>query len=302
MHFEWMPERSKRTHKQLRLQLGNTRKSRRGRRMKSLFRVLATSTILTLMFAVPLVKTVNAQSSDIIPLPLPSIGKVPDASSSEQETHDKATIEQLMFLVELSRQIGGGITKLFETLDTLQETAKDQLDAVTGTKTVPMANGPAEIAARKGGTSIREMATEGLGGTIAEPTDIADAFQQFRTTYDLDKAFDYQKEDTLAQVTVAHMASYGAVGAASAERIYKRANESMDRIDDYITTLGASNDLKTSIDLNTRVNIEIAQQLNEMLRGQATLTSMVSMYYVVSSSVRADMEDNFDLKRLLGQP
>jgi len=89
------------------------------------------------------------------------------------------------------------------------------------------------------------------------------------------------------------------VGAASAERGYKRANASMGRIDGYITALGASPDIKTSIDINTRVNIEVAQQLNEMLRSQSTLTTMVSMYYVVTAGVRADMEDNFDLLRIL---
>lgn len=274
--------------------------------MKSLLKRILLSTTLVLSPIGPLVSIAKAQSATVTPVPLPSIGTVPTATGSEQEAHDEDSVRQLMYLVELSRLMGGGISQLFASsqsmtslLGFIRDTANAQLAAITGSKTIPMANGSKEIAAREGGTTIREMASEGLGGAIANPPDISTAFAGLKETYGLDKALEYQNEDTLSQVTVAHMASYGAVGAASAERVYKRANESMGRIDGYITALGASPDLKTSIDINTRVNIEVAQQLNEMLRSQATLTTMVSMYYVVTAGVRADMEDNFDLLRIL---
>lgn len=274
--------------------------------MKSLLKPVLLSTALVLSPIGPLATIVNAQSAVVTPVPLPSIGTVPTATSSEQESHDEDTIRQLMYVVELSRLIGGGISQLFASsqsmtslLGFIRDTTNAQLAAMTGAKTIPLANGPDEVTARDGGTTIREMAIEGLGGAVADPTDIATTFAKLKETYSLDKALEYQNEDTLSQVTVAHMASYGAVGAASAERGYKRANESMGRIDGYITALGASPDIKTSIDINTRVNIEVAQQLNEMLRSQSTLTTMVSMYYVVTAGVRADMEDNFDLLRIL---
>ncbi|MCT7667476.1 type IV secretion system protein [Shinella kummerowiae] len=274
--------------------------------MKSLLKPVVLSTALVLSPVGPLATIVNAQSAVVTPIPLPTIGTVPTATSSEQESHDEDTIRQLMYVVELSRVIGGGISQLFASsqsmtslLGFIRDTTNAQLAAMTGAKTIPLANGPDEVTARDGGTTIREMAIEGLGGAVANPTDIATTFAKLKDTYSLDKALEYQNEDTLSQVTVAHMASYGAVGAASAERGYKRANASMGRIDGYITALGASPDIKTSIDINTRVNIEVAQQLNEMLRSQSTLTTMVSMYYVVTAGVRADMEDNFDLLRIL---
>ncbi|MBY5775219.1 hypothetical protein HFN63_35185 [Rhizobium leguminosarum] len=250
---------------------------------------------------------VKAQGAPVVaPFPVPPSGVVPTASNNEAETHDEDAIQQLMHIVQLSRIVGGGVSQLFASsqsissiLGLIRETANAQLNAMTGAKRVPLANGPNEVLAREGGTTIREMAAEGLGGAVTKPADIATAFDKLRETYHLDKALAYQSEENLSQTTVAHMASYGAVGAASAERAYKRANESMGRMDGYISALSSSADLKTSIDINTRVNIEIAQQLNELLRSQATLTSMVSMYYVVTSGVRADMDDNFDLLRLL---
>lgn len=274
--------------------------------MKSLLRPLLLSTALTVALTGPFATFVNAQSANVTPLPLPSVGSVPTVTGNEQEAHDEDAIRQLMYLVELSRVIGGGITQLFTSsqsmavlLGVIRDTSTSQLSAITGAKNIPLANGPDEAAAREGGTTIREMADEGLSGTVATPTDIATAFAKLKETYHLEKAFEYQNKETLSQVTVAHMASYGAIGAAVAEHGYKRANESMGRIDGYITALGASPDIKTSIDLNTRVNIEVAQQLNEMLRSQATLTTMASMYYVITAGVRADAEDNFDLMRLL---
>jgi hypothetical protein len=271
--------------------------------MKSLLKPVVLSTALVLSPVGPLATIVNAQSAVVTPLPLPTIGTVPTATSSEQESHDEDTIRQLMYVVELSRLMGGGISQLFASsqsmtslLGFIRDTTNAQLAAMAGAKTIPLANGPDEVTAREGGLSLREMANEGLAGSVAGPTDVATAFSQFVKTYKLGPAFDYQSKGSLNQVVVAHMAAHGAVAASTAESSYKRSNESMSRIDGYITALSASPDLKTSMDINTRVNIELTQQLNELLRSQAALTTLAGFYFMSAAGVQADADEilNFD--------
>jgi hypothetical protein len=274
--------------------------------MTTLFKSLATSALIALAAAGPLTDAAYAQTASVTPVPLPTTGAVPAPGTKEQETHDADVIQQLLYVVELSRYIGGGISQIFGSvqsmtslLGAIRDTANAQLTALTGTKTVPLANGPDEVSARDGGPGVREMAIEGLGGSVANPPDISTVFSNLVTTYELDKVFAYKDEDRLNEVTMAHMASYGAVAAAIGDRAYKRANTSMGRINGYITALGASPDLKTSIDINTRVNLELAQQLNELVRTQAALTTIAGMHYVATLSSRADIADNLDLQRLL---
>jgi len=274
--------------------------------MKTLSRTLMASVLLALA---PIGSQVSAsaQTATITPAPLPAIGTVPDAASGEQKTHDASAIEELMYVVELSRLIGGGISQILQStqsmaglLTALRDTAHAQLVAMTGIKTIPYPNTPEDTAARNGGTTFREMVTAALAGGLTAPADIASAFSQFVTTYQLTKAFAYQTSDTFAEVILAYMAANGAVAASISEHSYLSANASMDRIDGYVTALAASADLKTSLDINTRVNIEVAQQLNEMLRNQAALTSLAGFYFMGTSGTHASIDNNLDFTRLKG--
>lgn len=273
--------------------------------MKTLTRTLMTSILLVSLPIGPLFVSAKAQTVTVTPVPLPSIGAVPNATDTEQETHDATAIEQLMYGVELSRLIGGGISQIFSStqsmtslLGVIRDTANAQLTAITGTKNIPLGNGPDEVSARDGGTTVREMVVEGLGGNLSGPVDIASAFAQFVTTYELPQAFGYRDSDTLAERIIGYMAANGAVASSISEHSYLSANASMGRIDGYITALGTSADLKTSLDINTRVNIEVAQQLNEMLRNQAALTNLAGFYFMGTAGVHANMENNLDFTRL----
>ena len=259
--------------------------------------IVMSSTAITVPFA-----AANAQSATVNPADLPSVS-VPGAPSGADETYDENAIEQLMYIVGLSRTVAGGISQIFSStksmtslLGSIRDTGNSQLTAMTGTKTVPMNNSADDISARDGGTSIRGMVLEGL----ANPTEISTAFSDIVTEYELDQAFKSKDGDTVAEKSGAEMASYGAVGAAMGERLFARANDSMGRIDGYIQALSSSPDLKTSIDLNTRVNLEVAQQINEMLRGQAAITNLIGMYYVSALGASADMANNFNIRRLWG--
>lgn len=233
----------------------------------------------------------NALAQQVIsPAADPVTGAVPDGPSGAQETHDAVSIQQLMKIVELSRLIGGGITQLFA----VAQGQHDLLDLIRGAqigpKNFPVLNGPAEVAERKGGEGLREMADGALDGAAQGPADLIDALNRFRTTFNLDEAFKLKDDELTSQKMLAQLAAKGAIAGSAAENAYKRSNSSMDRLNGYIGALQASPDIKTSIDINTRAVIELTQQTNESIRTQAALTSVVSAYFMALASEASETD------------
>ncbi|MDI5930210.1 type IV secretion system protein [Rhizobium leguminosarum] len=234
----------------------------------------------------------HAQAA-VTPLPEPAVGGVPGGPPGVQETHDQVSIEQIMKLVQLSRIMGGGITQMFTAIQN-QKSALDVIrNGQTGPKTIPLLNGPDEVAARQGGEGLREMADGALNGAADGPPDLLTAFTHFRSTFSLDKAFALKDDELPSKKVLAQLAAKGAIAGSVAESSYKRANASMERVDDYIAAVQASKDLKTSIDINTRAVIELTQQTNESLRTQSAVTSIVSSYLMMFAS-EASTEDWID--------
>lgn len=219
----------------------------------------------------------------VTPAPDPTIGSTPNAPDGATETYDQVAIQQLMKIVELSRLVGGGISQIFASLE-YQKQALDQIrDGQTGTRNIPT-NGSAETDQRAGGPGLKEMADGALDGAEVGPSDVVEALDAFKATYGLDRAFALKNDKSVSKMLLAQASAEGAIAASTAESSYKRANASMDRLDSYITALQSSPDLKTSIDLNTRVMIEVAQQINESLRTQSALTSTAGTYFMVLAS------------------
>ncbi|APO77140.1 type IV secretion system VirB5 domain-containing protein (plasmid) [Rhizobium etli 8C-3] len=222
----------------------------------------------------------NAQSI-IDPLLDPIIGGVPNKPDEATESYDKGAITQLMKIVELTKVLGGGITQLVETV-MKQTVALDSIrDAHIGRRDIPLHNTEEDVLAREGGTGLLEMATSALDGAVDAPEGVKAALTEFRTNYKLDDVFELKDDKAVSLGFAARASAHGAIAASTAEESYKRANESMTRISGYLETLENSNDLKTSVDLNTRVMIEMTQQLNESLRTQAAIASVAGTYYMI---------------------
>ncbi len=62
--------------------------------------------------------------------------------------------------------------------------------------------------------------------------------------------------------------------AGLSERAYNRGSQSLVRLQSYLDALQDSKTIKTSLDINTRVLIELAQTNSEMLKTMATYNSM----------------------------
>jgi hypothetical protein len=228
---------------------------------------------ITLLLPSSLAISGAAAQAAVTPLDDPSV-TLPGVPSGAKESYDSNSIEQLMKLVELTRQIGGGVVQL--------------LGSMTGSTTIP---NPAGLTGDGGGTGLKEMADAALNGSPAGPVDLTAALSAFTTSYGLDKAFALKDDTTVSGPMIAHAAAQGAIAAATAEDSYKRANASMARLDGYLTALTSSTTLKASVDINTRVMIEVAQQINETLRTQAALTSVAGTYFMILGGQSAS--DNF---------
>jgi hypothetical protein len=224
----------------------------------------------------------GAVAQDVVtPAPDPVIGAAPAGPSGAQDSHDEVAIQQLMKIVELSKLIGGGVSQLFGATQTQTQALGAIRDAQIGTKTFPVHNDPDEVTGRQGGAGLKEMATGALNGAAVGPQALIDALTAFRTDYRLDKAFALQNDPSFSKAMTARAAAQGAIAASTAEDSYKRADVSMTRLENYIGALQNSADLKTSMDINARVSIELAQQLNESLRTQAAIASMAGTYFMI---------------------
>ncbi|KSV63167.1 hypothetical protein N183_36175 [Sinorhizobium sp. Sb3] len=245
----------------------------------SSLRFLLGASLLCMSIGLP----ANAQEK-IRPVDEPRVGAAPTAPSDASPSYDSVAIQQLMKLVSLSRLIGGGISEVVGSI----EAQKDALESIqkgqSGPKNFPLLNGPDEVEGRKGGEGLRELSEGALNGSADGPPSLVEALTEFRKTFSLDQAFELKDDELPGKKMMAQLAAKSAIAASSAENAYKQANLSNLRLNDYIAALESSPDLKTSIDLNTRVMIELTQQSNESLRTQSAITSIVSTYLMVLAS------------------
>ncbi len=93
--------------------------------------------------------------------------------------------------------------------------------------------------------------------------------------------------DIQAETATAGLATSSLLSSGIAERAYYRAGLSMVRIQAYLTDLQTSASLKHSIDLNTRVMIELTQTNNEILR---TISAYSIMQGAVVMTGNTDIE------------
>lgn len=224
--------------------------------------------------------TASAQQA-IHPVDEPRVDDVPAAPEDSNINYDPLAIHELMKLVSLMRLVGGGISQMFSSVVEQTEALNIIREAQTGPKNFPLLNDPEDEQARLGGEGLREMSDGALDGVLDGPPDLAAAFNHFRTTFSLDQAFELKNDDLPGKRMLAQLAAKSAVAGSTAEAGYKRANASNTRINDYLVAIEASPDLKTSVDINTRVMIELTQQTNENLRAQAAITSLASAYLMM---------------------
>ena len=170
------------------------------------------------------------------------------------------------------------------TLEEIATTITTMSAAMSAITPLPPSSGPASALA---GTGLKAMADSLVNGIPQGSPEIIAALAGYEAKFELHNAFLLDKATSSADLTAtAYKVANGAIAAAVADESFKRANESMLRLEADLAALKTSTSLKRSLDINTRVMIEVGQQLNESIRSQSAMTSLAGIYFM-STGVRA---------------
>jgi len=245
-------------------------------------------------------------SSPPTPAPPPLPYKVPGMPTGAKEVYDKRMLEQMLYLVNDTRRM---LNRANATLKELEDhkllfekmttSGRKSLEAITGEKNIRMHNKAEDIAKRKAGPSMQKVMLGMFpGNKEAGSGRIKNLIQEIAHRYELEAMFTATGSSTADPRTMA-VSAQAIFAAATAEDGYMRSNESMDRLEDYMKKINnTDNDLKTAVDLNTRVLAEIAQQINETLRVQAATASVNSSFVLFTQTSAEDVYDLFDVDAL----
>lgn len=183
-------------------------------------------------------------------------------------------------LVEQLQQMAETYEAEIQQLNSLRqqyETAVDQLESITGARGMQyILNSLEDIAAR--GASEDGMIAIVDGAIAGTPVNgntavINRTLDELRETYDLASLPEFSDSDIAQDRAIASQAGSGMAAIATAEDVYLRSNEAMDRVTELVALIDDNQDLKASVDFNTRMLAEIAFLLNENLRVQASIAN-----------------------------
>lgn len=92
--------------------------------------------------------------------------------------------------------------------------------------------------------------------------------------------------------------SFKQAGAASiaamavAEQGYRRARYNLSRVPDYLDEINDTEDIKSSIDLNNRLLLDLIQSSNQRMQLMSALTSSISTFTTYGASARLSQQKN----------
>ncbi len=104
----------------------------------------------------------------------------------------------------------------------------------------------------------------------------------------------YTKEDREFERGFKRVSSSGIAAVALAKRSYQVANESMRRSNSYLNDITNTADIKESIDLNSRILVELLQMNNENLRLQAAFTTVSGSFSIQGGAARMKQREALD--------
>ena len=177
----------------------------------------------------------------------------------------QAQLDQLLVLQEQA-------TTLINQYNTLVS----QLTAITGPRDIAnLLNTSADILDRQAGDSLSgiiDAATTGaeIAGNVARISERIDAL---RDNFSLGRLADFIESEFPQDRAIAETAGAALAAIGTAEDSYHRANAAMERVSDLIGRIDGNEDIKASIDFNTRMLAEVAVLLNEQIRLMSTLTN-----------------------------
>lgn len=250
--------------------------------MKSLFK---TALVCGAIFTTCLSPLVLSAHADVIQKSLPK-------PVGAQSTYDQNANAQLASISNYTGPISGALDDIHKTLLSSFKLYEQQFEinkaALTGPKkTIPFYNSDTEKAARKSAESLSQITISLQSGDGSILPLLKDAFSTYQHRYKLESKLTLapQGPPEIAErkLATSSLVASGMAAAGEGDIAYNRANVSMERLNGYLTALQSSADLKTSVDLNTRVLIEIAQQNIAAARVSAAQTALLGNYVMFAS-------------------
>ena len=171
------------------------------------------------------------------------------------------------------------------------ENMKQRLEAMTGPKGLSsLLNGASNQAQRQAASSLDGILNSAIkgasvgGGNVDR---INTTISELKSKFSLDNLADLDASTKPLERAIAQLAGAGIAATATAEDSYVRSNEGTQRVNQLINEIDKTADLKASVDLNTRVLTEISQQLNDLIRLQASLAQAQGNAAIATARDRA---------------
>jgi len=190
---------------------------------------------------------------------------------------DASSIAQLIASVNnQATQIANQVQQITELQNQLAN-MQQRLTAITGAKGLStLLNDPTEQLRRQAATSLNSISSSAISGTPLSGGNtgrINSTINSLKSKFDLTNLAAFDSSTIPQDRGIAMLAGAGLTAAATGEDAYARSNEGMTRVNNLIGQIDTTPDLKSSVDLNTRVLAEMSQQLNEMMRVMAASTT-----------------------------
>lgn len=199
-----------------------------------------------------------------------AIGGVSQSNAQGIPVIDASSIAQLVATVNnQATQIANQVQQITELQNQLQN-MQQRLTAITGPKGISgLLNNPAQQLQRQAASSLRSITDGAISGSTiggGNAGRINSTISQFKSRFELTNLPDFDSSAIPQDRAIASLAGSGLAAIATGEDAYVRSNEGVTRVNNLIGQIDATPDLKSSVDLNTRVLAEVSQQLNEMIR------------------------------------
>ena len=161
------------------------------------------------------------------------------------------------------------------------QTLVQQYEAITGARDIAdILNAGEHMSARVASADgMFAIVDAAIAGTeIAGNASVIDeTLNDLRDTFDLADLPDFLASELAQDRAIATQAGSGMAAIATAEDTYDRANASMERVNQLIALIDANDDLKASVDYNSRLLAEVIVVLNEQLRLQAVMANSLGV-------------------------
>lgn len=205
--------------------------------------------------------------------------------------------QQLRDFATQTQQLNELRTQVQQHIEQLQE-LRAQVEAITGSRAISaLLNGDFEQAARATlDHGVNTLVSEVAGGNIqilmdgrlapgVDPEGIAN---QLLTSLGLSVPTleELSRSDQMHDRGTATQAASGVVLSVQAQDAYGRANEAVGRLEELIGAIDAQEDIKASMDLNTRMTAELGFVLIDLIRMEAGIAHAIATEAIVKARDR----------------